>query len=144
MQHFVGCFNIEVTGSGAATPKGAKFPGAYTPGEDGLYFDIYRNITPYPIPGPPLHVPSGPAPVLVEKAYEVVMPIGNMVEDMKYFNNMYVQAWKWDGQTFKRNNDSRHGWDDGPNPKMNRACTAADPCKEDMDGKNPTYGLGKQ
>jgi hypothetical protein len=70
-----------------------------------------------------------------------VMPVGSLVEDIKYFNHMYVQAWKWDGQTFKRNNDSVHGWEDGPNPKLNRACTVENPCKEDVGGRNPSYGL---
>jgi cellulase len=77
-----------VTGSGTAKPAGVKFPGAYKPRDPGIYFDIYRNITPYPIPGPTLYVPKGPAPVLAAKPYEVVMPTGNIVDDIKYFNNM--------------------------------------------------------
>jgi hypothetical protein len=77
-----------VTGKGDAKPVGAKFPGAYKARDPGIYFDIYRNITPYPIPGPPLHVPKDPAPVLEAKPYEVVMPTGNLVDDIKYFNNM--------------------------------------------------------
>jgi hypothetical protein len=69
------------------------------------------------------------------------MPTGNLVEDIKYFNNMYVQAWKWDGQTFQRNYDSVHGKPDGPNPKVHRACTVENPCEEDIGGSNPSYGL---
>jgi len=140
-QHFLSCFNIKVTGNGNAQPDGVKFPGGYKQRDPGIYFDLYRNITPYPIPGPPLYKPTGPGPVLEDKPYEVVMPMGNLVEDMKYFNNMYVQAWKWDGQTFKRNNDSVHGWEDGPNPKLDHACTVEKPCKEDIGGSNPSYGM---
>lgn len=53
-----------------------------------------------------------------------------------------VQAWKWDGQTFKRNYDSVHGLPDGPNPNMTRpgGCTVAKPCPEDMNGSNPSWG----
>ncbi|KAF2417132.1 glycoside hydrolase, partial [Tothia fuscella] len=56
-QHYIQCFNIKVTGSGTATPSGVLFPGAYKPfrQEPGLYFDIWRNVYPYPIPGPPLY-----------------------------------------------------------------------------------------
>jgi hypothetical protein len=140
-QHFISCFNVKVTGHGNATPDGVRFPGAYKPRDPGLYFDIYRNITPYPIPGPRPHVPSTPAPALEELPYVQVMPMGSLVEDMKYFNHMYMQAWKWDGQTFKRNYDSVHGLEDGPNPKLNRSCTVENPCKEDIGGSNPSYGL---
>ncbi|KAF2402037.1 hypothetical protein EJ06DRAFT_520918 [Trichodelitschia bisporula] len=140
-QHFITCFNIKVTGSGKVQPPGVKFPGGYKPRDPGIYFDLYRNITPYPIPGPPVYKPSGPAPVLEDKPYEIVMPVGNLVEDIKYFNNMYYQAWKWDGQTYKRNYDAIHGWEDGPNKNLTRACTAADPCLEDIGGSNPSYGL---
>jgi len=140
-QHFISCFNIEVNGEGNVQPTGVKFPGGYKPGDPGIYFDIYRNITPYPIPGPTLYKPSSPAPALAELPYEVVMPVGNIVDDIKYFNNMYVQAWKWDGQTFKRNLDSVNGWEDGPNRNLSRACTTESPCKEDLGGKNPSLGL---
>jgi hypothetical protein len=140
-KHFISCFNIGVTGSGTAQPAGVTFPGAYKTRDPGIYFDLYRNITNYPIPGPPLYKPPTPAPALPEKPYEVVMPMGNIVEDMKYFNNMYVQAWKWDGQTFKRNHDSVNGWPDGPNPKISRACTIENPCVEDTKGNNPSYGV---
>jgi hypothetical protein len=67
--------------------------------------------------------------------------MNDLVQDIKYFNNMYVQAWKWDGQTFKRNHDSVNGLPDGPNPKLNRACSVKLPCEEDVGGSNPSYGL---
>ncbi|KAF2423642.1 hypothetical protein EJ08DRAFT_701009 [Tothia fuscella] len=141
-QHFISCFNIEVSSTGTVSPPTVRFPGAYAPRDPGIYFDVYRNITPYPIPGPPLYKPSTPAPVLPKKPYEVVMPMGDdLVENMKYFNNMYFQAWKWDGQTFKRNNDSVNGLPDGPNPKISRACTSKDPCEGDLKGDNPSFGL---
>jgi hypothetical protein len=129
-----------VTGSGTVEPEGVTFPGAYKPRDAGIYFDLYRGNKEYPIPGPKLYKASSPAPRLPDVPYEIVMPRGNLVEDMKYFNNMYVQAWKWDGQTFKRNNDSVNGWPDGPNPNIKHACTVENPCKEDMDGNNPSFG----
>lgn len=54
-----------------------------------------------------------------------------------------VQAWKWDGQTFKRNLDSWNGKPDGPNPNMTHSggCTVERPCVEDTNGSNPSYEL---
>jgi hypothetical protein len=132
---------VRVTGSGTATPAGVRFPGGYRPRDAGLYFDVYRNLTSYPIPGPRPHVAAGAAPTLPPNPYEVVMPMGNLVDDMKYFNNMYVQAWKWDGQTFKRNADSVNGQPDGPNLAVSERCTVERPCKEDVGGSNPSYGV---
>lgn len=77
-----------MTGKGDARPAGAKFPGAYKPRDPGIYYDLYRGDTTYTIPGPRLYKPAIPAPVLEPKAYEVVMPTGDIVEDIKYFNNM--------------------------------------------------------
>ncbi|KAF2669544.1 hypothetical protein BT63DRAFT_362107, partial [Microthyrium microscopicum] len=57
-QHYIHCFNVRVEGSGAAQPSDTVvFPGGYKPfkQERGLYFDIWRNVSPYPIPGPELY-----------------------------------------------------------------------------------------
>jgi len=57
------CFNFNITGDGTATPKGAKFPGAYAADEPGFHFDIYddKSKAPYPAVGPPLFKSSAVA-----------------------------------------------------------------------------------
>jgi hypothetical protein len=76
----VQCFNIRVEGSGSAQPPGVVFPGAYKPfrQEPGLYFDIWRNVSPYPIPGPALYVPQESAPNLEPLP---VVPLEKSTED---------------------------------------------------------------
>lgn len=60
--------------------------------DPGLYFDIYWGVTPYPIPGPPLYVPKTPAPPLAERPHEVVSPMGNMEQDILWYQNMFDEA----------------------------------------------------
>jgi hypothetical protein len=93
-QHYLECFNIEVSGSGTAEPAGARFPGAYKHfrSEPGLYFDIYWRVTPYPIPGPPLHVAAGPAPALEPRPHELVSPMGSVDGDMLWLSGMFAEA----------------------------------------------------
>ena len=40
-EFYLGCFNVEVIGSGTATPEGTTFPGAYKRGDKGLSFAPY-------------------------------------------------------------------------------------------------------
>jgi hypothetical protein len=40
-EFYLNCFNIEVTGSGTATPEGNTFPGTYKPSDPGLSFVPY-------------------------------------------------------------------------------------------------------
>jgi cellulase len=40
-EFYVHCFNIDVIGSGIATPEGVTFPDAYKPGDKGLFFSPY-------------------------------------------------------------------------------------------------------
>jgi cellulase len=40
-EFYVHCFNIDVIGSGTATPAGVTFPGGYKPGDKGLYSSPY-------------------------------------------------------------------------------------------------------
>jgi hypothetical protein len=40
-------FAIRITGGGTTRPEFKKEP--------GLYFDMWRSVSPYPIPGPPVH-----------------------------------------------------------------------------------------
>jgi hypothetical protein len=97
-KHYLECFNIEVTGDGNATPSGAKFPGAYKHfrNDPGLYFDIYWGVTPYPIPGPPLYVPKEQAPALKALPHEVISPMGNMADDIFWYQQMFKEAMERD------------------------------------------------
>ncbi|KAI6780488.1 Polysaccharide monooxygenase Cel61a-like protein [Emericellopsis cladophorae] len=52
------CINIEVTGSGSATPGGgAPFTTFYTPEDPGIQFSLYQDFSSYPIPGPAVWSP---------------------------------------------------------------------------------------
>jgi cellulase len=49
---YITCFQINLTGSGTATPSGVSFAGAYSAQDPGILIDIYQTITNYVIPGP--------------------------------------------------------------------------------------------
>jgi cellulase len=51
-QAYPQCINLEVTGSGSATPSGAAFTSFYSPEDPGILFDLYTEFDSYPIPGP--------------------------------------------------------------------------------------------
>jgi len=68
-QFYTHCYNIEVTGSGTATPAGVKFPGGYPKGDPGVGFILGNKAryASYPVPGPPVYkgqysAPAGPKP----------------------------------------------------------------------------------
>ena len=58
-QFYPHCFNIEIRGTGTATPEGVKIPGAYQAKDPYLVFDLYtrgnkeNNWEEYVVPGPP-------------------------------------------------------------------------------------------
>jgi lytic cellulose monooxygenase (C1-hydroxylating) len=116
-QHYMQCFNIRVEGPGTAEPKGVTFPGAYKPfrQEPGLYFDIWRNVSPYPIPGPALYAPKGPAPQLAPRAPSTQSPTGDAEQDKKYI--AAIKAGAVQPNSFTANVNARHlGY--GGNPDM--------------------------
>jgi lytic cellulose monooxygenase (C1-hydroxylating) len=49
IQIYLHCFNLNIAGTGTATPAGVSFPGAYKADESGLTFDPYMT---YGIPDP--------------------------------------------------------------------------------------------
>jgi cellulase len=54
-QNYPFCLNIDVTGSGTATPDGVLGTALYTASEKGIVWDVYQSDnTQYPIPGPKL------------------------------------------------------------------------------------------
>jgi hypothetical protein len=72
-------------------------------------------VTPYPIPGPPLYVPKTPAPALEPRPQELISPMGNMVEDVKWLQQMFVEARERDNGIISLNKQRpKHG----PLPNM--------------------------
>ncbi len=53
-QNYPQCFNLQVTGSGTATPAGVKGTSLYTPNDAGILISIYQSLSSYEIPGPAL------------------------------------------------------------------------------------------
>jgi hypothetical protein len=50
-QFYISCLNVEVIGDGTATPPGVKFPGAYTPTDPGIKYNVYYGENRYVCPG---------------------------------------------------------------------------------------------
>lgn len=53
-QNYPQCFNLEVTGSGTASPEGVLGTALYTPDDAGIKVGIYSPMDSYSIPGPAL------------------------------------------------------------------------------------------
>lgn len=53
-QNYPQCFNLQITGSGTATPSGVRGTALYKPNDAGILFNIYGALSSYPIPGPSL------------------------------------------------------------------------------------------
>ena len=81
------CFNFNVTGGGTATPKGAKFPGAYAATDAGFHYDIYdEKQPPYPAVGPALYRSAFAVPASPPKDRVVISPTGQGPEaDAAYY-----------------------------------------------------------
>lgn len=80
------CFNFKITGSGSATPKGARFPGAYQADEPGFHYDINSTLT-YPKVGPALYK-SAYDVQLEPRERVVISPTGQGAQaDAEYYQN---------------------------------------------------------
>jgi hypothetical protein len=94
------------------------FPGAYKNfrQEPGLYFDIWRHVSPYPVPGPELYVPKGLAPKIEPLPLTPVQsPTGDPENDKKYI--AAVKAAERSADTFTLSVNSQNlGY--GGNPSM--------------------------
>lgn len=53
-QNYPQCFNIEITGSGTASPTGVLGTDLYKNTDPGIYINPYTTITSYAMPGPTL------------------------------------------------------------------------------------------
>ena len=98
-QFYPSCYNIRVTGSGAAQPVGVTFPGAYKPMHPGLVFDIYLKNQNYPIPGPKVYRPAGAPPLLEPRPTVKMSPMGDPVKDEKYEKEAAQEIMMWETMT---------------------------------------------
>ncbi|KAJ3465075.1 hypothetical protein MRS44_005733 [Fusarium solani] len=58
-QNYPQCFNLEVTGSGTEEPEGTLGTELYKADDAGILFNIYTQLSTYPIPGPKLIAGGG-------------------------------------------------------------------------------------
>ncbi|CAE6424690.1 unnamed protein product [Rhizoctonia solani] len=58
-QLYMSCYQINVTGGGAASPATVKFPGAYSSSDPGILFNLYGDYSSYTIPGPAVYSAGG-------------------------------------------------------------------------------------
>lgn len=54
-QFYMSCYQINVSGSGTATPDTVSLPGAYNAEDPGILINIYTQLNTYTIPGPTLY-----------------------------------------------------------------------------------------
>ncbi|KAH6673806.1 glycosyl hydrolase family 61-domain-containing protein [Halenospora varia] len=54
-QNYPQCFNLEVTGSGTASPAGTLGTALYTETDPGIEVNIYTSLSTYVVPGPTLY-----------------------------------------------------------------------------------------
>jgi hypothetical protein len=54
-QNYPQCVNLEVTGSGTATPAGVLGTALYTETDPGIEINIYQSLSTYVVPGPTLY-----------------------------------------------------------------------------------------
>ncbi|PYI04310.1 hypothetical protein BO78DRAFT_320619 [Aspergillus sclerotiicarbonarius CBS 121057] len=60
-QNYPQCINLNVTGSGTATPSGTLGTALYKDTDPGIYIDIWQTISSYTIPGPTLYTAGSTA-----------------------------------------------------------------------------------
>ncbi|KAK0496018.1 glycosyl hydrolase family 61-domain-containing protein [Armillaria luteobubalina] len=54
-QILMSCYQINVSGSGTATPDTVSLPGAYSAEDPGILINIYTQLNTYTVPGPTLY-----------------------------------------------------------------------------------------
>ncbi|KAG9014637.1 hypothetical protein FRB94_011815 [Tulasnella sp. JGI-2019a] len=59
-QFYMSCYQINVTGTGTATPAGVSLPGAYSATDPGILINIYQQLNSYTIPGPAPYETASP------------------------------------------------------------------------------------
>lgn len=81
------CFNFNITGSGTATPKGAKFPGAYNMADPALNWNL-SSTDPYPLAGPKLYTSSYSVDLVPNQAV-TISPTLDAAGDEAYYAAQY-------------------------------------------------------
>ncbi|KAJ3742536.1 glycosyl hydrolase family 61-domain-containing protein [Lentinula detonsa] len=51
-QFYMSCYQINIGGTGTASPAGVSIPGAYSATDPGILINIYQQLDSYEIPGP--------------------------------------------------------------------------------------------
>ncbi|KAJ5975471.1 glycosyl hydrolase family 61-domain-containing protein [Penicillium waksmanii] len=60
-QNYPQCINLNVTGSGTASPSGTLGTALYKASDPGIFVDIWNTLSTYDIPGPTLYTAGGAA-----------------------------------------------------------------------------------
>ncbi|KAI0063290.1 hypothetical protein BV25DRAFT_412292 [Artomyces pyxidatus] len=60
-QFYMSCYQLNIGGTGTASPPTVKIPGAYGASDPGILINIYQSLTAYTIPGPTPYGTSSPA-----------------------------------------------------------------------------------
>ncbi|KAL5519546.1 hypothetical protein ACEPAH_1229 [Sanghuangporus vaninii] len=61
-QFYMSCFQLNVGGSGSASPDTVNFPGAYSSDDPGILINIYQDLSAYTVPGPTPFGATSPLP----------------------------------------------------------------------------------
>ncbi|KAE8140169.1 glycosyl hydrolase family 61-domain-containing protein [Aspergillus pseudotamarii] len=67
-QNYPQCINLQVTGSGTASPSGTLGTALYKDTDPGIYVDIWQSISSYTMPGPSLYTAGSTATASVAAA----------------------------------------------------------------------------
>ncbi|KAJ3974375.1 glycosyl hydrolase family 61-domain-containing protein [Lentinula raphanica] len=60
-QFYMSCYQINIGGTGTASPAGVSIPGAYSATDPGILINIYQQLDTYEIPGPSPYGTTSPA-----------------------------------------------------------------------------------
>jgi cellulase len=74
-QNYPQCINLEITGSGTEEPEGTPGMELYKPDDAGIFFNIYRSLNSYPIPGPAVIDGAGKVDQVSSAASTTVAPV---------------------------------------------------------------------
>jgi hypothetical protein len=135
-QFYPQCLNVEVVGSGTATPNGVKFPGGYGWNDPGILDNIYYTVNRYIPPGPPVYkserkAPEGPAPSIKETgelsgalgaAYKAEKEAADKTWQQGVYNDVSIRPGKG-GCT----------WEPGQDPKT-ATCVPSNPLRPEFKG----------
>jgi hypothetical protein len=88
-QNYPQCINLEVTGSGTATPSGTLGTALYKDTDAGIYVDIWNALSTYVIPGPALYTVTGSSSTTVSAISTTVSAISTTPAAIKTTSTTY-------------------------------------------------------